>query len=223
MSKISLKIASICAGLSAITTFLLWLLPRFYTAGGFEQALALHNNPYYIGRLWVNFIHIFLALTAYAAAANLWRRYSPALAGMGLLWFVLWGFTELLGVTTNIFAVNGSWRAQFAQATPDVQNQLRVLIIGFQGVWNALFFLLLIAFLLGTLFFGLAAIRGQRLERWLGWLFLLAVPLTIVIILDGYAGFSLQSSVIDRVYPMLQPISRGLLAYWLWTESRSYK
>lgn len=221
MSRSALKASAVAAVLSAVTTFLLWLLPRMYDSpAGFEQSVALRENAYYLARLWVNFVHIFLALTAYGAAAwLLWRR-SPALAGFGFLWFLLWGFVELIGVTTNLFAVNRLWRAQYAASTPEVQEQLRALLLGFEGVWDALFFLLLVGFLLGTTFYGVAALRGAGLERWVGYLFLLAAPLTVGIMIGGYTSLRVFDGFVAWVYPVLQPVSRALLGVWLWSEAQ---
>ena len=217
MSPISFRIAAVAAALSAVTTFLLWLLPRLYEVpDGLEAAVGLHQNPVYLSRLWVNFVHIFLALAAYGATAVLlWRR-SPSLAGFGFVCFLLWGFVELSGVSVNIFAVNADWRAHFALATPEGQGQLRVLLLGFDAVWDALFFLLLTGFLLGTSCFGLAALAGTGLERWVGVMFLLASPLTLAIMLGGYAGVAFMDSIVSWLYPVLQPFSRALLAAWLW-------
>jgi hypothetical protein len=166
--------------------------------------------------LWINFIHVFFALAAYACTALLLSRRSLVLAGYGMLCLLVWGIVELIGVTTSIFAVNATWRAHFASAAPDVQVNLKMLLLGFEDVWNALFFLLLSGFLLGTLCFGLAAIRGHGLERWVGILFLLAAPLTIGLMLGGYTTYNALDSIVSWVYPILQPVSRGLLAVWLW-------
>jgi hypothetical protein len=221
MSRRALAFAAACAFLSAVTTFLLWLLPRLYAAPDtFEQSIELHANPFYLARLWVNFIHIFLALVAYGAAAWLLRARSTALAGFGFLWFCLWGFTELLGVTMNIFAVNATWRSQFAAATPEVQEVLRTNLLGFAALWDAMFFLLLVAFLLGCLCYGFAAARAKGVERLVGILFLLAVPLTAAIMLGGYTSIAALDPIAEGVYPVLQPISRGLLGYWLWSSRR---
>jgi hypothetical protein len=56
-----LRTGAVCAVLSAVTTFLLWLLPRFYDAlvGFLDESVALHVNPAYMARWWVNFVHIF--------------------------------------------------------------------------------------------------------------------------------------------------------------------
>ena len=182
---------------------------------GFEAQVMLHENPYYMSRLWVNFIHIFFALVAYAGAASALLKRSPALALLGFLWFLLWGFTELIGVSVLIFAVNRTWRAEYMLSSPEMQEIIRTNIEGFEAIWGALFFLLLVAFLLGTSCFGFAALRETGLTRIMALLFLLAVPLTLVIMLDRYMGFSL-STWISWSYPILQPLSRFIMGYWLW-------
>lgn len=52
VSSSSLKVSAVAAVLSAVTTFLLWLLPRIYgSPTGFEQSITLHENPYLLARL----------------------------------------------------------------------------------------------------------------------------------------------------------------------------
>lgn len=221
LSSTALRVAAVCAFASAITTFLLWLLARFVPPPGtFEDAVARHANVPYMTRLWVNFIHIFFALTAYGAASWIWARRSPALAWVGFVAFLLWGFTELLGVSINIFAVNGTWRASYAAATPEMQAILKTQITAFAAVWDGIFFLLLVGFFIASLAHGMVAWRGQGLERALGALTLAAVPLTALIMLGGYTSFTALDPVADWVYPFLQPVSRSTLGLWLWRQSR---
>ena len=220
MSRTGVLAGSAFAFLSAVTTFLLWLLPRLYASPQtFEDAVNLHQNPYYMARLWVNFGHIFFALVAYGATAWVLYRVAPALASFGYLCFVLWGLTELLGVTVNIFAVNRTWRAAFSDASTEVQRSIQANIAAFDAVWDAMFFLLLVAFLLGSACFGLAALRGDAISKGVGLLFLLAVPLTAGIIVGGYTRVSVFNTVVTVIYPILQPMSRGLLGYWLWRRA----
>lgn len=220
MTRTGIRVAAGFAVLSAVTTFFLWLLPRLYSSPQtFEEAVTLHQNPYYMARLWVNFAHIFFALVAYGAAAYVLYRLAPALASFGYLWFVPWGFTELLGVTVNIFAVNRTWRPAFAGASPELQASIRTNIAGFAAVWDAMFFLLLVAFLLGTACFGLAALRDDTLGKWVGVLFLLAAPLTIGIMVGGYTQVRVFKAAMEAIYPVLQPVSRTLLGYWLWMRA----
>lgn len=206
--------------MSAITTFLLWLLPQFIQpVNSFEASIALHQDAYSIGRNWVNFVHIFLALTAYLGAAFLlWRR-SPGLAAAGFLAFLIWGLTELLGVSINLFAVNGAWRPAYLAADPATQMSLKATLTAWSAIWDAMFFLLLVAFALGSAAFGAAGLRQPGLGKWIGILFLLAVPLTLIIIAGGYFGIEFANALVEVIYPILQPVSRAALALWLWRSS----
>jgi hypothetical protein len=214
------RLAGASAALSAITTLLLWALPRAYEApADFEASIALHENAAYLARYWTNFVHIFLALAGYAGAALVLARRSLGLAALGLLFFVLWGTSELLGVSTILFAVNRTWRAGWADADAATRETYRTLLAGFDAVWDSVFFLLLVAFLLGSLCHGLAAWRGAGLERVVGALLLLAVPLTLAIMVSGYGGPAWPGSLVEWAYPVLQPLSRALLGVWLWRSA----
>ena len=206
--------------LTAVTTFLLWLLPRFYNnvASGPAGAL-LAVNPFYLGRLWVNFIHIFLALMGYLGAAFIIFKRVGGVVFSGFMWFLLWGVTELLGVSVLIFAVNGSWRHDYLEAGEARQVLLKQQIDFFMEIWDAMFFLLLVFFLLGTLFYGVALWQGRGLEKLLSFLFLLGVPLTIFITVSGYGGPAWPGVVAGWVYPVLQPVNRALLGIWVWKKT----
>lgn len=215
-----LRFAAVCSAVSALTTFLLWLLPRFSPdATSFETTLDLARNFPYMARWWVNFAHIFFALTAYLGAALVLRYRSVGWAVWGFLQFAIWGVTELLGVTVAIWAVNRGWRTEFAAADQTRQAVLRVLLEGWPDVWNGMFFLLLIAFLFGSLSMGTLAFRGSGLERATGVLLLLSVPLSVLIILAEYFSVSIAGSLESVIYPILQPVSRFTMAVWLWRST----
>ena len=157
-----IRIAALCAFATAITTFLLWLLPKLYEAPHtFEAGLALAQNTPYLARQWVNLLHIPLALMAYVAFAYTRLQSQPLKAAFGMVWFVIWGTVEMMGVATILFAVNGTWRRAYPAAEPAQQAVLRAHIEGFYPVWDSLFFVLLLAFLFGTLFFGWASWRAR--------------------------------------------------------------
>ena len=215
-----LRVAGALAAVSAATTVLLWLLPRLYAApGSFDEAVALRENAAYLARLWVNVLHVAVALTAYSAAAALLTRAAPALSYAALVWLAIWAATELAGVSVQIFAVNGTWRAGYASADESGRVAYRAAIEAWAAVWDALFFVILVAFLLGTVLLGLALARGSGLRRAVGALHLLAGPLTLLIILGGYFGAEWATDLSGWIYPALQPPSRALLGLWLWREA----
>lgn len=167
-----------------------------------------------MGRLWLNYLHVFFALTAYAGTAYLCFRRAPVAAATGFIAFAFWAFAEALGIAINIWGVNELWRAGYSAADAQAQMMIRTSIHTFTGIWEGIFFVVLTTFLAGTLSMGIALFRGDRLQRSLAILFLLAAPLTLVIMLDGYFGASL-SAWIAWSYPILQPLSRALLGVWL--------
>jgi hypothetical protein len=216
----ALRLAAICAALTAFTTFLLWLLPRFVPpATDFAARIALHENSWYLARLWVNFTHNWLALFGYIGAAAILARRAPGYAAGGLAMFGIWATTELIGIAVIIFGVNRTWRAGYAAAGEAEQASLRTLLTGWDAVWDGMFFVLLVAFLLGSLLFGLAALKGRGLERLVGWLMIGGALLTALIMAGEYAGVGWANQISDATYPFLQPASRLFMGVWIWREA----
>ena len=212
------RFAAICSCASAATTFLMWYLPRLIPQQeGFDAALQLANNMAYMSRWWINFAHIFLAMTAYSGAAVILRHRSIGWVLLSVSQFLIWGLTELIGVSVAIWAVNRSWRAHYSMADAAQRNVLRTLLEGWPAVWDGMFFVLLVAFLLGSLSLGLLAIKGHGLERATGIFLLMSVPLSILIIAGEYWNVRVASHLEGVIYPILQPISRVVMGMWLWS------
>jgi hypothetical protein len=211
-----LRLAGVAAMMTAATTFLLWLLPKLYVSPtNFTERTALATNTFYLARQWVNLLHIPLALTAYFGLAyKLGKREFPKVA-LGMMWFLIWGIVEMTGIAGIIFVVNNNWRIRYSSAPDSLKAVLQGNIENYYAIWDAMFFVLLICFLLGTIFFGWATWKGQGLEKVLSYLFWLAAPLTVLIILSGYFNFTWGEAIIAIVYPILQPISRFLLGWYL--------
>ncbi|MGP1282083.1 MAG: hypothetical protein ACTS1X_03815, partial [Parasphingopyxis sp.] len=213
-----LRLAGASAFLTAITTFFLWYLARQVPgAETFDDAARLHANGPFMARQWVNLFHIPLALLGYIGITRAVSPHARGWALAGLVFFVIWGVVEMAGVAINIFAVNGTLRPAYLAAEPDSAAILAANITTLTAVWNALFFVILIGFLFGTVLQGIALLADAgRFQQIIAWLMLAAVPLTLVIILSGYFGMTDLDPLISAVYPILQPISRAALGIWLW-------
>jgi hypothetical protein len=212
-----LKIASVSASLTAVTTFLLWGLPHLYNSpSNFEEGVLLSENSYYLTKQWVNFIHIPLALTGYFGLTIILFQRQPILSTFGMIWFTIWGTIEMIGVSIILFSVNFNWRSTYKVASEGNKTVLKNNIETFFSIWDSMFFVLLVAFLLGTIFFAWASWKSKGLEKILSWLLWLAVPLTILIIISGYAGQGWAGQVTKYIYPFLQPLSRLVLGLFIW-------
>lgn len=213
--RAALLLGGLASIATAVTTFFLWYLPRTYEVGaGFEGVIALHAEPAYMARLGINYAHVLLALFAYGVVAATMRGRAPIAAGIGFIAFLIWCIAEALIVSINIWAVNETWRAAYGGADELERQLIRASLHSFSGIWNGVFFVILTAFLIGTLSFAIALFRETLIQKALGVLFFLAAPLTLIIMLDGYFGAAL-SGWISWSYPILQPLSRAATGLWL--------
>ncbi|GAB4039465.1 hypothetical protein [Spirosoma gilvum] len=216
------KVAACCAVLSALTTFLLWYLPRQYSPPSTpEESWQLATNGFYMAKNWVNLFHIPLTLTGYAGLTFYIFSQASTLthtsfkAFLAMIWFIIWGLIEMVGMAIIIFTVNQNWRAAFPSANAAGKGAIIAQINVFNSVWDSLFFVLLLAFLFGSLFIAWATWSFSQL-RILSYLFWLAVPLTFFIIIQNYADVSWAAGLVTWIYPILQPLSRLMLGVFLW-------
>ena len=174
-----------------------------------------------MARLWINFFHLPLALTGYFGLMMLLTRQGITLAAFAMIWFLLWGVIEMTGIAVNLFSVNMEWRAGYENANVATKEILKTRIEMFASLWHAAFFVLLIAFLLGSLFLGWASWDSTGSQKMLSCLLWLAVPLTLLIILANYAHQQWAGNITTYVYPVLQPLSRFMLGYVLWNNIKA--
>jgi hypothetical protein len=224
LSPTFLKFAAACAVLSALTTLAVHVLPELWAdVNTFEKQLQLRNNSYYFARLWVVILHCILVVVSMYAIALLRFRATPALAGLGFLSFIVFGFTEMLRTSLGIFVLNRTWRAGYVAATDDgARSWLRAAIETYSGVNDSLFFLFYLAFLLGIFCYGLSLATAKGLDRQVGWLFLLWTALNVPALIDNVAGIESMSRWFNWVGPYFQPFARIAIGFWLWKKSNAF-
>ena len=211
------RVAGVASIVSAVTTLMLIFLPKFFPAvDGFDARMQLVDDPAYVLRSWAYLIHPFLAMTAALGVAMRIRRDASAAAVVGLLGFLLWGCTEAAQQTMTLFAFD-KWRVAYAAADELMRAQIRVNAAMYDGLWDAMYFLLLLGFTVGNTSFGVAlARRGQGLTRIIGFFFFGAVAVTIPNILREIHWPTLSGPLEFWSYPAIQPLGRTLIGVWLW-------
>lgn len=209
---------AICSFISAVTTLCLIFLPKFYgPAASLDARVALIHHPLWELRAWVYLLHPFLTLAAALGVAAALRKVAPGAMIAGFLGFLLWAFTEAAqqSLTLTLFR---RWAAAYPQADAAGREVLRLQIASYDNLWDAMFLLLLIAFLVGNILYGCVTVRASGLTRALGIFYFLAAFLTLFIISGELGGPTLPSSFEAWFYPLTQPVARLLIGLWLWRQ-----
>jgi hypothetical protein len=213
------RFTAVCSFVTVVTTLLLIFLPELYVAGeGFEARMARINNPAYQLRAWVYLLHPFITWTAALGVALRIRRSAPGLALLGLAGFSLWAITEAgqQALTLNVF---DDWRAAYLAGDEAVRANMPVLTQIYDGLWDGMYFLLLLGFLAGCTLYGLALWRGRTLTRVLSAFYFAAAALTITYLVSELNGPGLPEALGFWLYPSIQPLGRALIGVWLWKHA----
>lgn len=217
------RFAAVCSILSAATTLVLIFGPRFYSAPAtLEQAVALRSDPAYLFRLWVYFFHPYLVFSAALAIAVYKLRDSAGSVLLGLFSFFTWALLEALQQGFALAALNQAWRAGFAAATDAAaRDSYRTLLLGFEGMWDAFYLVLLTAFVLANLAYGIATRGATGLEGWVSLAFFAAAALSAATWLANFGGVAWLGPAVQGAYPLIQPAARVLFGVWLLQIARS--
>ncbi len=213
------RIAAVSSMLSAVTTLLLIFLPEFYSgAEGFEARMARVYEPAYRLRAWVYLVHPFLTACAALGIALSIRRRAPVLALLGMLGFLWWALTEASQQTLTLFAFD-RWRVAWNAADETARATIRINAAMYDGIWDGMYVLILIAFAVGNACFGAALIRGDGLERAVAGFLFAATALTLVLLVREIGAPLVPESVLKWSYPAIQPLGRTLIGVWLWRSA----
>jgi len=216
-SKRFFRAAAVCSFVSVITTLGLIFLPLGYPAAhNLDERLFREAHPVYRLYLWIYFAHPFFTLTAaLAAGVNLARR-AAGIALAGFMFFFIWGFTEMAQQSLSLVARHQLWSAAYAQAAdPASRESIAGYLNGLNAVWDSLYALIVVAFLLGNVLYAVACWRASGLTRYVSWGYWAASVLTLFYVGEAF-GQNFAPALVDWAYPAIQPLARGLIGVWLW-------
>jgi hypothetical protein len=211
------RFAALCSVASALTTLGLIFLPgSFPPAEDLAGRMARVIDPTYRLYAWVYFAHPFLVVTAVFGVAMRLRRESASLVIPGLLAFLLWGATEAGQQALTLFAFN-PWRVAWLAGDPAVRATMELRAAFYDGLWNAMYFLLIVGFFIANTLYAVALLRRTGLSRVVGGFYAAAAALTLEIIYVEVCGRSVVPDAIGFwLYPLIQPLARTLIGVWLW-------
>ena len=225
VSPAFVKVASICAILTALTTIVVhWVPDLWANATTFESRLQLRHNPIYMGRFWIVLVHCALVVISMAAIPMLLNGSARLIAMFGFGSYVMFAFVEMLRTSLAIFAVNRSWRAGYETSSDDIQRQtFRDALDAFAGVNDTLFFLFLAAFTVGLFCYGSALVWRSGVDQAVGFLFLLWGVLNLPDLVSAIAENEALGKGFDWVGRYFQPAARLLIGAWLWSVSTRFR
>lgn len=225
VSPAFIRVASICAMATALTTIAVHWLPDLWSgATTFESRLQLRHNAIYMGRLWIVLIHCVLVVISMAAVPYLLNGVARLIAMFGFGCYILFAFVEILRTSLSIFAVNRAWRAGYETSDDDVRRQsFRDALDTFAGVNDTLFFLFFAAFTIGLFGYGFALVLKSGIDQGIGLLFLLWGVLSLPGLTAAIAGNEALSTGFDWVGRYFQPAARFSLGLWLWNVAGRFR
>jgi len=225
VSPVFVKIASICAILTGLSTIAIHWLPDLWSnATTFESRVQLRHNAIYMGRFWIVLIHCVLVVISMAAIPMLLRGTSRLIAMFGFGSYVLFAFVEMLRTSLSIFAVNRAWRAGYEASADEMQRRaFRSALDTFGGVNDALFFLFFLAFTAGLFCYGIALLSNSGTDQRIAYLFLLWGILNLPGLIGAILGNESLGEFFDWVGRYFQPIARLLIGLWLWNLSARFR
>ena len=225
VSPAFIKVASICAMATALTTIAVhWLPDLWSTSTTFESRVQLRHNAIYTGRLWIVLIHCVLVVISMAAIPCLLNGVARLIAIFGFGCYVVFAFVESLRTSLSIFAVNRAWRAGYETSNDDMRRQaFRDALDTFIGVNEALFFLFFAAFTVGLFCYGFALVLKSGIDQGVGLLFLLWGVLNLPGLVAAIAGNEALSAGFDWVGRYFQPAARFSLGVWLWNVAGRFR
>jgi hypothetical protein len=225
VSTAFIKVASICAMATALTTIAVHWFPDLWSnATTFESRVQLRHNAIYMGRLWIVLIHCVLVVISMAAIVCLLNGRAWVIAMFGFGSYVMFAFVEILRTSLSIFAVNRAWRTGYETSSNDMRRQtFRDALDTFAGVNDALFFVFFAAFTAGLFCYGFALLLRSGIDQGVGLLFLLWGVLNLPALVGAIAGNEALDKGFDWVGRYFQPAVRLLLGLWLWNVSSRFR
>ena len=225
VSPAFMKVASICAILTAVTTVAVHWLPDLWSnATTFDSQVQLRHNTIYMGRLWIVLIHCVLVVISMAAIPLLLSGSSRLIAMFGFGSYVLFAFVEILRTSLSIFAANRAWRAGYETSGDEIQRRaFRSALDTFGGINDALFFLFFTAFTVGLFCYGFALLSKSGLDQRVGFLFLFWGLLNLPGLIGVIVGNEALGAPFDWVGRYFQPAARFLIGAWLWNISTRFR
>jgi hypothetical protein len=217
IQKSFIRFAAICCFLSVITTLGIHAyFPDPPTS--FEERLQLfHNTTYLVNRWWV-IVHCLLVIVAMWGFALIRFKKTPGSAGLGFLFFCLFGIAEITRQMIALLYTN-ALRAQYV-ATADViaREDLKTALTTSGLLTAPLFGVFILAFGLGSLCYGLSLVKEKGFSKLLSIMFLISAVASFVLLGNDFWDNESIGTFMSKYNSTFTPALRVFIGWWLWRQ-----
>jgi len=135
--------------------------------------------------------------------------------GLGLIFYILFSFTEIFRQFLELFYLNGLRERYFLSDNFEVQGHLMADIKNFGLLAHSFYGLFILMFALGNLCYGLSLVRGSKLDKVLGISLLLWGFLGLASLGNEFWAIKSLENVVGTILMAIQPVIRFVIGYWL--------
>ena len=213
-AKTFLIVAIICCFLSVITT--LGIHSSIFDLGNltFEQGLTLpENNIYILKRFWI-IVHCLFVLISMWGFYLIQFKKSPGFIGLGFAFFGVFAFTEIFRQMFILFYLN-NLRRSYLEANEAVQEIILINMDHAGLLGYAMFGLFIVAFSLGSLFYGIGLLGENKIDRSLAFLLIIWGIGNLMAFANEFWQLKSLTSFLDAFSLIYQPVMRFIIGLWM--------
>lgn len=218
VQKKFIRFASVCCFLTVITTL---GIHAFFPDPpvSFEERILLFRDPTYLVNRWWVITHCLLVIIAMWGFALLQFKKTPGFAGLGFLFFSVFGIAEITRQMIALLYINGL-REQYFSATDAALKEGLKLTLSSAGLLTApLFGVFILMFGLGSFCYGFSLIRTKGYDKLLSLMFLISGLTSFVALGNDFWKLSLVENILSKYNSTFTPLLRTVIAIWLWKKS----
>ncbi len=209
------RAGAIACWLSAVTTIGIHAFFQ-YSATTFEERLMLFQNTTYLANRWWVMVHCLLAIVGMWGFLLVQWKKAGATAGLGFVFFVIFGVAEIFRQLAVLFYLNGMRQQYLLTDQAETKAFLAQQLDLFGLMSYPLFGLFILAFALGNFFYGLSLRHESGFGKALSVLLLLWAAGSFAAFGNAFWKIPWLSDFLPHYNLWYQPLMRVLLGFWLW-------
>ncbi|HMS70866.1 MAG TPA: hypothetical protein PKD18_22115 [Saprospiraceae bacterium] len=140
---------------------------------------------------------------------------------MGFLFFVIFAAVEIIRQMFVLFYLNGLRARYIEESDAAMKTLLKYDLNNFSSFSNSFFGMFILAFGLANLFYGLSLWIEKGFGKILSWMLIIWGLCTFIALANEFLANQSISNFIGHFNHTYQPMMRGLLAWWVWTNVKN--